>query len=484
MKRKGFTLIELLAVIIVLAIIALIATPIIFNVIENAKIKSLENSCYGVIDAVRTNYSENLLNSTRECKDENDKNCGGKIETNGNVKELTVAGEQPSGGSWVIVNDPKAENGRGIQITDVTFDSMKGYFCSNDLTTGKVKCEKDDVNPTLEPIQATVEVEMGTDKSIEEYFTFAKTGRGASTLSCKEGNTQITNVSTLALGDHVVKCIATKTSNGKTSAEKQVTIKVVEKLLVLKDTILGASNSNIVTTGDGLYSKTTNTGTTYYYKGAVENNYVKFADKVFRIVRINEDGTIRLITQDSVASQKFNSTNIPYDKMYYTNSEIKTAVENWYKTNITDKDFDGKVTSGNYFCEQAKVVWSTSYTAGNATVATKDNYTPSFDCTIDGNGKGVVRGKVGLITIDEVLFAGGVIGNSSNFYLKNGNAYWMMSPAGFSNNNVALAWYVSSVGNTNFNYVNITYGVRPVLNLSADTLVSGSGTSSDPYIVK
>ena len=210
----------------------------IFNVIENAKIKSLENSCYGVIDAVRTNYSENLLNSTRECKDENDKNCGGKIETNGDVEELTVAGEQPSGGSWVIVNDPKAENGRGIQITDVTFDSMKGYFCSNDLTTGKVKCEKDDANPTLEPIQATVEIGMGTDKSIEEYFTFAKTGRGASTLSCKEGNTQITNVSALALGDHQVKCIATKTSNGKTSAEKQVTIKVVEKPLVLKDAIL------------------------------------------------------------------------------------------------------------------------------------------------------------------------------------------------------------------------------------------------------
>ena len=330
-KKNGFTLIELLAVIIVLAIIALIATPIIFNVIENAKIKSLENSCYGVIDAVRTNYSENLLNSTRECKDENDKNCGGKIETNGNVEELTVAGEQPSGGSWVIVNDPKAENGRGIQITDVTFDSMKGYFCSNDLTTGKVKCEKDDVNPTLEPIQATVEVGVGTDKSIEEYFTFAKTGRGASTLSCKEGNTQITNVSTLALGDHVVKCIATKTSNGKTSAEKQVTIKVVEKLLVLKDTILGASNSNIVTSGDGLYSKTTSTGTTYYFKGAVENNYVKFADKVFRIVRINEDGTIRLITQDNViASQTFNSSiGSTGFEVFYTNSEIKTAVENW-----------------------------------------------------------------------------------------------------------------------------------------------------------
>ena len=257
--------------------------------------------------------------------------------------------------------------------------------------------------------------------------------------------------------------------------------------ITFKNKILGVSNSNIVTTGDGLYSKTTSTGTTYYYKGAVENNYVKFADKVFRIVRINEDGTIRLITQDNVIrDQAFNSTYNTYDKMYYTNSEIKTAVENWYKTNITDKGFDGKVASGNYFCEQAKVVYSTNYTAGSATVATKDNYTPSFNCTTDGNGKGVVSGKVGLITIDEVLFAGGVIGNSSNFYLKNGSHYWTMSPAGFYNisYNNAFACYVYSDGDTVYNSVDFTFGVRPVLNLSADTLVSGSGTSSDPYIVK
>ena len=416
MKRKGFTLIELLAVIIVLAIIALIATPIIFNVIENAKIKSLENSCYGVIDAVRTNYSENLLNSTRECKDENDKNFGGKIETNGNVKGLTVAGEQPSGGSWVIVNDPKAENGRGIQITDVTFDSMKGYFCSNDLTTGKVKCEK--------------------------------------------GNKQQTE-------------------------------------LTFKEKVLGENNSNIVTTGDGLYSKTTSTGTTYYYKGAVENNYVSFGGFTWRIVRINEDGTIRLITQDNVIErQAFNSTYNTYDKMYYTNSEIKTAVENWYKTNITDKGFDGKIANGNYFCEQVKVlvlddatrVDETRFSLENATIVTPDNYTPSFDCTTDGNGKGVVSGKVGLITIDEVLFAGGVIASSSNFYLKNESSYWMMSPNGFFNVDYgawAFTWFVnSSRGSAYYNTTDSLYGVRPVLNLSADTLVSGSGTSSDPYIVK
>ena len=126
-KKIGFTLIELLAVIIVLAIIALIATPIIFNVIENAKIKSLENSCYGLIDAVRTKYAEGLLNLN-------------KI-TNGNVNELTVSGEKPIDGTWTIDNSKDSEQ-RGIKINNVRFSSMKDYACSNDLETGKVSCKK------------------------------------------------------------------------------------------------------------------------------------------------------------------------------------------------------------------------------------------------------------------------------------------------------------------------------------------------------
>ena len=393
-KKKGFTLIELLAVIVVLSIIALITTPIIFNVIENAKIKSIEKSCYGVIDAVRTKYAEGLLNLN-------------KITT-GDVNELTVAGEKPIAGTWTIYNSKDSVE-KGIKIEGVKFASMKDYVCTNVNSDGTIN----------------------------------------SNVTCTKEN--------------------------DVSSEP-----------ILKEKLLGTNDSNVVTSGDGLYSKTTSTGTTYYFKGAVENNYVKFADKAWRIVRINEDGTMRLITQDNViSSQKFNSAYNTYDKMYYTNSEIKTAVENWYKTNISDKGFDEKVVNGNYFCEQAKVVYNTNYTAGSATVATKDNYTPSFDCTTDGNGKGVVSGKVGLITIDEVLFAGGVIGSSSNFYLKNGSAYCMMSPAGFyTYNDYARAWGVVSAGRIGDFHVASNYGVRPVINLSADTLVTGSGTSSDPYVVK
>ncbi len=143
-KKIGFTLIELLTVIIVLAIIALIATPIIFNVIENAKLKSLENSCYGVIDGVRTNYAEGLLNSE-----------DGTVKSKGNVTEITVAGEQPIEGTWEIDNSSDSNN-RGIKIKDVKFGSMKDYTCTNLNSDGtinsKVTCTKGGNNdePTSE----------------------------------------------------------------------------------------------------------------------------------------------------------------------------------------------------------------------------------------------------------------------------------------------------------------------------------------------
>ncbi len=135
-KKIGFTLIELLAVIIVLAIIALIATPIIFNVIENAKLKSLENSCYGVIDAVRTKYAEGLLNSE-----------DGTVKLSGDVKDITVSGEQPIEGTWEIDNSSDSNN-RGIKIKDVKFASMNDYICTNVNDDGtinsKVMCVKEE----------------------------------------------------------------------------------------------------------------------------------------------------------------------------------------------------------------------------------------------------------------------------------------------------------------------------------------------------
>ena len=263
---------------------------------------------------------------------------------------------------------------------------------------------------------------------------------------------------------------------------------------IMKNTVVTANptlttSSNNTSDASGLYKSTaTNTGEpTYYFRGNVTNNYVSFAGFTWRIVRINEDGTIRIIMQDGINSNAniaFNSKYNNYTYMYYTNSQAKTQLESWYQTNIgSKKDLAKNVASGAYYCEQAKVKYRDDFTSGSAVMTTFNKYTPDFKCSSDGNGKGVV----GLLTYDEAVYAGGYYRQSnSNYYLynNNNNAFWTMSPAGFTSGR-SCVWGVGSTGFIYYDDVNITYAVRPVLNLTADTQISdGDGSKENPFVVE
>lgn len=63
MKKDGFTLVELLAVVVILAVVALIATPIILNVINDAKKSSIKQSAVGYVDAVEKTILEKKTNT-------------------------------------------------------------------------------------------------------------------------------------------------------------------------------------------------------------------------------------------------------------------------------------------------------------------------------------------------------------------------------------------------------------------------------------
>ena len=89
MKKKGFTLIELLAVIIILAVIALIATPIVLNVIDNARKSANKDSAYGLLDSAKLYYMESLL-------DEN-KSLSGNL-----IDKINVSGSKPDSGELYI----------------------------------------------------------------------------------------------------------------------------------------------------------------------------------------------------------------------------------------------------------------------------------------------------------------------------------------------------------------------------------------------
>ena len=182
-------------------------------------------------------------------------------------------------------------------------------------------------------------------------------------------------------------------------------------------------------------------------------------------------------------------------------STIKTKIDTWYKTNIQDKNYanylsdnlfcnDRSITSGDGFSLNA----TTYYGAYQRNVNKKE---PSYKCprkidqfTVSSTttlGNGELTYPVGLLTADEVAYAGGKDGyDNREYYLATGQYYWLGSPSNFTYwSAVARGWYVYPSGYLNpWYWVSNSLGVRPVINLKADTLIKGgNGTATSPYIV-
>lgn len=239
-------------------------------------------------------------------------------------------------------------------------------------------------------------------------------------------------------------------------------------------------------------------GGTYFFRGNIVNNYVNFAGFTWRIVRINEDGTIRLVLQDAINDNaiykglKLKYPGDTYSEMYYSNwtneaGYLKYELNNWFNTKIaSNPEYLKHVASGNYFCEQAKVGYESDHIleVGNAKMVTFDNYHASFKCESDGNGYGNVNSNVGLLTFDEVIFAGGNVKmNNTTYYLYNPNIYWYtMSPGGISN--WVIVWRNHGYGELSYPALFDESMVRPVINLNTDTIITGTGTIDDMYVVQ
>ena len=207
---------------------------------------------------------------------------------------------------------------------------------------------------------------------------------------------------------------------------------------------------------------------------------------------------VKVKTYHSYLSKSYEST--------YTDehdSTIKTKIDTWYKTNIQDKGYSTYL-SDNLFCNDRSISsgdgfslnQTISYGAYNRNV---DHKNPSYKCprkkdqftTSSGTtlGNGELTYPVGLLTADEVAYAGGKYGyDNKEYYLAAGQYYWLASPSLFySWDASAYGWRVySSGGLSPWTWVTYSWlGVRPVISLNANTLISqGNGTTSNPYIVK
>lgn len=109
----------------------------------------------------------------------------------------------------------------------------------------------------------------------------------------------------------------------------------------------------------------------------------------------------------------------------------------------------------------------------------------TVDDTTNGNGK--LSYKIGLLTADEVAFAGGkndtTVGNTS-YYLYNNAGYdwWTLSPSDFSDSKV-WQWFVSSDGKITTQSAEYDLALRPAIALDGSVIAAGSGTSENPYYI-
>ena len=286
-------------------------------------------------------------------------------------------------------------------------------------------------------------------------------------------------------------------------------------------------------------------GTSYYFRGAVKNNYVEFANKCWRIVRVSGDGSVKLILHNdnptgvanpcdaannsaSAAFARYSGTtyksafNANYNDNAYVgfkfgtvgsstyeathantnNSTILTNLETWYtnnlktyesviddnvwcndKTNVTDKTYDPWGNKPNGLGYGTNV----TYYGATQRLTSKSNSAGGTGPSLKCNELSKITSKVGLITADELAYAGYAIGtgNTTTYLQENATDtnWWSLSPSHF-NDVYASVWHV--IGSGGFfvnNRVYGTYGVRPSISLKSTTNVTGEGSSSSPYII-
>lgn len=232
--------------------------------------------------------------------------------------------------------------------------------------------------------------------------------------------------------------------------------------------------SEVVSTNEGLIASSDDDGATYYFRGAVTNNYVTFAGLTWRIVRINGDGSVRLILDDITDTlANYNSDMEDYEDTSHT--DLFTSLESFYDSNLSN--YDSYIANTRFCSEVGKT--DTTYNAYTRIVT---NEIPTFNCLGER-----FTSKIGLLTVDEVVFAGGLYGEENlEYYLYNeeiDNLWWTLSLSK-EDDDTFYPFLVNEKGEIVDNVSGSLYrGFRPVISLNRNVLVSGSGTIDDPYVV-
>ncbi|MDO4341628.1 MAG: hypothetical protein Q4C44_02665 [bacterium] len=426
--------------------------------------------------------------------------------------------------------------------------------------------------------------------------TFPTTSKYDASVSCENKDGTIDTGATITWSDSKWKLAIDDVSTGGTTCTVNFN---TPKYELLADVIKGDNNANVsaaqTTPGTDISSSTEavlastadDYGTSYYYRGAITNNYVEYASMCWRIVRITGNGAIKMIlynynglynsgtTPSSTTPCSETGTTLGYLRTTYsstifpinttntdnahiglmygnfsttnsssyaiahannTKSNILTTLESWYTNTLAKASgFNESHLADTIWCNDKSTVKTTTFNPTGFSSINVNNYGigknysyyaagerlssassfvaggsgPTLVCPNDNNGgklskytvsdttngNGAFTYKIGMLTADEVAFAGGVFrkGNSTYYLYQNANdssnngmlGWWTISPFAFDGSTAGGGLImVSHSGDMNYDRVDrdTWERIRPVISLNSSARVlEGNGTSSSPY---
>ena len=502
-----------------------------------------------IIGVVILNFTYKNKNEETKTKQRKQNNLA--IMIKGDSGEYVSSNEIPKGN--YVLNEEKTicENGGKV----VSYNNSTGQIGFSFLGSDRCSLYFDKIIDTQKPViknlnvsGTTVTATLTDDQDLSGYgFSTSKSTEPTSWTSISGTSYNLSTTITTA-GTYY---LWVKDAAGNKTVSDVVNIEIYGWNTILINNIVNETTpdfSKTATTNEGLFKAQDDLGTSYYFRGAVNNNWVKFGkdstrkDIYWRIIRINGDGSIRMIYTGTTAptestkvvmtgtGTQINATTYQFYSSYNnpsyvgymftegqqhgngTPSTIKTAIDNWYKTTTLETDAATKelVSQDQIFCNDRSATTSDSGTPGEisgsmststtyyygAYVRLVTNKSPQLKCPTASDkftsrkssiGNKALTYPVGLITADEVVMAGGVYGSSNtnrSYYLYTNQYYWSGSPYDFfSGNSYAFEFRVDFDGSFATLFVDNDCGARPVVSLSSKAKLSGSGTYNDVYTV-
>ena len=415
-----------------------------------------------------------------------------------------------------------------------------GTSAVSQTLTGKINTYK----VTLAVVGGTGATSKNINYNSSGTFTGVKPNSGytatGATLTCNGG-------ATIGLSGTTVTVSKVTKTQTCTLLFKSST-KLYDKLLADNPTITTRPRFDkmLTTTNTGTLYKSTEsvTGaaekTVYYFAGNAKNNWVYFGGFYWRIIRTNADGSIRMLysgtgvnKQDGYIGTSAYNTNSNSPKyigyMYGSadttledartntyNSTIKTYIENWYKSKLTD--YTKYLSTEAVYCNERQLAsgynWYYYKSPSDAihflAYSRLDGYYnndvyPTYDCKVSqdafsaSNSSAKTTYPIGLMTYDEVTMAGGLystkltspytwfFNNATDGTSITGNvSWWLLSPIMWNGSDSSISIFSVTTDLTGYIFRSTTsssrLGVRPVVSLKACTLwSSGNGSSSSPY---